>query len=105
MSRMSRYLRQKCVIARALLDDDGNVKLDRYGEALYGEGETFKCRREQKVEQVQTTDGVNLVSSKVYYLDETAKLSKTDRIDGMDILEFSEYTDGAGNLVGYEAYV
>lgn len=105
MSRLSKFLKQQCVWEPALRDDTGKVRLDSFGEVLYGPGTSLRCRREKTIQDVQTNTGAILRSSTRYFTDESVEINAEDRLDGKVVLTVEEYTNQLGNVEGYESYV
>lgn len=105
MSRMTKFLRQKCQFEQAQRNTDGTVKLNDYGDILYEAPQELKCRREKYVKDIQTNTGAILKASTRYFLDEHVEVQADDRIDGHVILSAEEYTNQLGRCEGYECYV
>lgn len=105
MSRMTKFLRQSCVLEKAQRNSVGDVNLDEYGDILYENPQTLKCRRERFVKDMQTNTGATLKTSSRYFLDESVAVEADDRIDGKVILSVEEYTNQQGLCEGYECYV
>ena len=42
MSRMSKFLKQTCVLEKALKNPNGSTKLDKFGEIMYDSPQTIK---------------------------------------------------------------
>lgn len=105
MSRMTKFLRQKCSVKRASKKDDGTVELDKFGEPVYMPAVLCNCRRERVSEDVQTTNGAIVRSSTRYFLDGTYAVDVEDLIDDKTILTMEEYINSSGTLEGYEIYV
>ena len=97
MSRMSKFLKQTCILEKALKDSSGCAKLDKFGEVLYAAPQTIKCRRERIVKDVQ--------SSTRYFTDDSIVIEADDRLDGKVIVEVAEYINAKGEPEGYESYV
>lgn len=105
MSRLTKFLRQECLFEKAQRDAVGKVELNAYGDILYEEAQTVKCRRERFVRDIQTSTGSTLKTSSRYFLDETHPVEADDRIDGKVILSVEEYTNQLGRCEGFECYV
>lgn len=105
MSRMTKFLKQTCVFEKALRNEDGTTKLDKFGEVMYASPQKLKCRREKIVKDVQTNTGAILSSSTRYFTDESQPIDPDDRFDGKVVLEVSEYINSQGLPEGYESYV
>lgn len=105
MSRMSKYLHQKCQHAALKVDEAGKPILNQYGEPEYLPPVTVKCRRERSAQDVETTDGRIVRSTSVYYIDEKTTLQVNDKLDDKVILTLTEYTGSTGVCEGWMAYV
>lgn len=105
MSRMTKFLKQTCIFEKALRNEDGTTKLDKFGEVLYTSPRQLKCRREKVIKDVQTNTGAILSSSTRYFTDEAQSIDPDDRFDGKVVLEVSEYINSQGLPEGYESYV
>lgn len=105
MSRMSKFLKQTCVLEKALRDPNGSTKLDKFGEIMYDSPQTIKCRRERIIKDVQTNTGAILRSSTRYFTDDSVVVEADDRLDGRAIVEVEEYINAKGEPEGYESYV
>lgn len=105
MSRISKYLKQKCLYEKLQLDDNGQVKLDKFGEPLYEAPITIKCRRETTIQDVQTNTGAILKSSTRYFLDDTQHIRADEKLDGKTVLKVQEYINQFGAAEGFECYV
>lgn len=105
MSRMTKFLKQKCSYEKALRNPQGEVQLDAYGEVQYEEEKTLKCRREKTIRDVQTPTGAILRSSTRYFFDDGIVAEASDRVDGRPILEVEEYVNQLGKIEGYKCYV
>ena len=105
MSRITKYLRQKCSYEKIKRDEKGNVMLDKFGEPLYEASETIQCRREITVQDVQTNTGAILKSTTRYFTDEKHIIGAGDKLDGKTVLKVLDYIDSFGSLEGYESYV
>ena len=87
MSRMSKFLKQTCVLEKALRSPNGSTKLDKCGEIMYDAPQTIKCRRERIIRDVQTNTGAILRSSTRYFTDDSVVIAAEDRQDGRAIVE------------------
>jgi hypothetical protein len=105
MSRISKYLKQQCSYEKTKRDDQGKVKLDKFGEPLYETPILIKCRRETTIQDVQTNTGAILKSSTRYFLDDKHPIQADDKLDGKAVLKVQEYINQFGAAEGYECYV
>ena len=105
MSRVTKYLRQKCTYEKAQRDAQNQVVHDKYGEPQYEAPVVIKCRREQFVQDVQTATGSILKSSTRYITDGLHNIQTADKLDGMYVLKVQEYVNQFGKVEGYESYV
>lgn len=105
MSRMSKYLKQKCTYEKMLLDKDGEPLLDKFGEPQYEESVTIRCRREITVKDVQTNTGAILQSTTLYYTDDRQFIQAGDKLDGRTVIVVREYTNQFGTVEGFESRV
>ena len=105
MSRMSKYLRQKCTYEKLQRGMDGSILLDKFGDPLYEPAVTIKCRRETFVQEVQTNTGAILKSSTRYFTDDRQTIQANDKLDGKAVLKIEEYTNQFGITEGFESYV
>lgn len=105
MSRMTKFLKQTCQVEAYVIDEDGNPEHNRFGEIIYQEPITCKCRREQIVKDVQTENGSIIRSTARYFLDEKVEIHADYRIDGHVLLTVEEYANEHGLCEGYEVYV
>lgn len=105
MSRISKYLRQKCTLQRCLRDTKGEIVRNSYGEPQYDEELVIPCRREVRTQKVMTTDGSILTATSVYYLDPHDLVSVEDLVDGHVVLTVTEYTGSSGLLEGIQVTV
>lgn len=104
MSRITKFLNQKCQHSRAIRDASGRPILNKYGEVERGLPTTRKCRKEKITKDVQTSNGSIVRSYSVYYFDETITVDVDDALDGNPVLSVSEYRNVMGVLEGYECY-
>ena len=86
-------------------DSKGNPVLDQYGDPTFNPGVEVKCRRERKLRDVLSQTGSTVRSDTTYYFDESTQIGVGDLVDGKPIIDFEEYIDGRGSLVGYEVVV
>lgn len=105
MSNMTKYLHQKATIAIMRVDDKGNPVLNEYGDPSYLPKVEVKCRRERKLKDVLSQTGSMVRSETTYYFDESISIRVGDLVDGKPIIDFEEYVNGKGNIVGYEVVV
>ena len=105
MSRMTKFLKQQCLFEAAKRTSKGEVQLNTFGDVLYKSGKRVKCRREQMIKDVQTSNGAILQSSTRYFIDDTVQVRANDRIDGKTVLQVEEYVNQLGKVEGYECYV
>lgn len=104
-SRMTKFLKQECVVESAVKLENGTTQLNAYGDIQYNAGITVPCRRERYVRDLQVQDGAIVKTSSRYFLDDAVQLNVDDRIDGHVVLSCEEYVDQFGICIGYEAYV
>ena len=104
MSRMTKFLRQKCQLERVIFEE-GLPKLNDFGEFQYGAPAVAKCRHESSHKDIQTTNGSIVRSTARYFLDESTPVAPDDRIDGKVVVSVIEYVNGLGLVEGYEVYV
>lgn len=102
---MTKYLKQTAQLSSMLLDTSGNPLLDMYGDPSYAAPTPVRCRRERRLRDVLSQTGSTVRSETTYYFDESQQLTVGDLIDGKPVLDFEEYVDGNGVLVGYEVVV
>lgn len=105
MSRMSKYLRQRCSYEKMKLDKDGKVLLDKFGEPQYEGPKVIKCRRETTIKDVQTDTGSIMKSSTCYFTDASQSIRAGDKLDGVPVKEVLQYVNPSGVAEGYESYV
>jgi hypothetical protein len=105
MSRITKYLKQKCTYEKLKRGTDGKVLLDKFGEPQYEPPIVIKCRRETTIQDVQTNTGAILKSSTRYFTDDTHMIQANDKLDGKVVLKNQEYTNQFGKAEGFESYV
>lgn len=105
MSRMTKFLRQTCVLEIAMIDKDGESILNEFGEYQYEAPKRVKCRHERSHRDVQTTDGSIVRSTSRYYLDGSVSIKAGDRLDGKVVVSVTDCINGLGLSEGYEVYV
>lgn len=104
MSRMTKFLKQTCLVEKLQMKN-GKPVINDFGEFQYQEAVSAKCRHEQSHRDVQTANGSIVRSTSVYYLDEHLPIAADDRVDGKVVISVSEYINGLGRTEGYEVYV
>lgn len=104
MSRMTKFLKQKCQVSPYQLDENGEPLFNRFGELVYEEPTEHKCRYEPTVKDVQTANGAILRATSRYFLDESFELKADYKIDGKVILAMDTYINELGVVEGYEVY-
>lgn len=106
MSRMTKYLKQKCSLERLVRDPDTQKPvLDAYGEPQHYFPQVRACRREKVIKDVYTATGSIIRVDTRYYLDGTLFVDAGDRIDGREVIGVEEYINGHGDPEGYLVYV
>lgn len=105
MSRMTKFLKQKCQVEPYKLGEDSEPETNRFGELIYEDPVTCKCRHEVCFQDILTTNGSTIRSEARYFLDETMEIKADYRIDGHVVLTVEAYIGPAGETVGYEVYV
>ena len=104
MSRLTKYLKQKCTYEQQERDASGKAILNKYGEPSYKAPVEIKCRREILIRDVLTNSGAIQKSSTRYFIDNTLVLQANDKLDGKPILEVQEYVNQFGKAEGFEVY-
>lgn len=105
MSRMTKFLRQKCLVQPYQVDEKGQPVLNDFGELQYEPAKTCKCRHEVAFKDIQDSNGQIIKSQSRYFLDETTKIKANYKIDGKVVVDVSTYVNGLGLCEGYEVYV
>ena len=105
MSRMTKFLRQKCGVQPYRVDDAGNPVLNDFGELQYESAKACKCRHEVAFLDIQTANGQLVRSTSRYFLDDGMEIKADYKIDGRAVLSVSTYINGLGQCEGYEVYV
>lgn len=105
MSRLTKYLKQKCFYERLKRDENGKVLLDKFGDPLYENAVVIKCRRETTIQDVQTNTGATLKSTTRYFTDDKNPIQADDKLDGKTVLKTQEYINQLGKAEGFESYV
>ena len=104
MSRMTKYLKQRCSLER-FVETKGVPKLNKFGEIQYQPAQTVRCRRESSHKDVQTANGSIVRSTARYFLDESVPVKVDYRIDGATVVSVVDYINNMGIVEGYEVYV
>lgn len=104
MSRMTKFLRQTCQLEKFILEN-GQPKLNTYGEFQYQPPVEVRCRHESSHKDVQTANGSIVRSTSRYFLDESHEVLADERIDGKVIISVVSYVNAIGAIEGYEVYV
>lgn len=104
MSRMTKFLRQRCTVERYVVEN-GQPKLNMFGELQYQPPVTLKCRCEASHKDVQTANGSVIRATTVYYLDDTTPIMAGYRVDGHVVVSVTGYVNSQGLVEGYEVYV
>lgn len=105
MSRLTKFLKQTCLLEQARHSDSRDIQLDKFGEVVYKPAVPVKCRKEQTIQDVQTSTGAVLRSSTRYFLDNSYSVEADDRLDGRAVLTVETYVNELGQVEGYECYV
>lgn len=105
MSRMTKFLKQTCLLEQYSVTSDGNIETNRFGEIVYKPAIKCKCRHEVCFKDVQTTNGSVVRSVARYFLDEKVALNPDYRLDGNVILSVETYINEHGSIEGYEVYI
>lgn len=105
MSRMTKFLKQTCLVEAYSVDENGKPEHNRFGELIYQPAVECKCRNEQSVRDFQLSNGSIVRSSARYFLDNSMELKVDYRLDGHLIILLDEYIGPLGELVGYEVFV
>lgn len=104
MSRMTKFLKQRCSLERYILED-GKPKLNMFGELQYLPPISVKCRHEMSHKDIQTGNGSIVRATSVYYLDESVPILADYRLDGHVVISAISYVNAVGGIEGYEVYV
>lgn len=105
MSRMSKYLNQKCTYEKMKRKEDGSVSLDKFGEPSHEAPIVIKCRFETSIQEVQTNTGVVLTSSVRFFTDDKHSIQVGDKLGGKSVIKVQEYINQFGDAEGFESYV
>lgn len=101
MSRMSKFLKQRCTLEVVETDGMGNPVMNDYGELSYSPSSTIPCRREKHMRDVETPTGAVLKSLFQYYT--VQEIGINDKLDGKVVLSVEEYTNSRGETEGYRS--
>lgn len=105
MSRMTKFLRQRCSVQPYKVNDQGEPQFNDFGELQYLPAKSCKCRHEVAFQDIQTSSGQLVKSTSRYFLDESFEIKADYKIDGRAVLSVSTYVNGLGLCEGYEVYV
>ena len=105
MSRMTKYLKQKCTYEKLKRDDSGKILFDKFGEPQHEAPVVEKCRRETTIQDIQTSTGAIMKSSTRYFTDDKQVIQAGDKLDGKTVLKVQEYINQFGVAEGFESYV
>lgn len=104
MSRMTKFLRQKCQLER-FIEIDGTPILNIFGEFQYAPPTVISCRHELSYQDVQTANGSIVRSTSRYFVDDSHPIKADYKIDGKVVISVKEYINSLGKSEGYEVYV
>lgn len=104
MSRMTKFLKQRVWLEK-YVEEDGQPKMNMFGELEYQEPISIKCRHEMSHRDIQTENGSIVRATSVYYLDETVEIKSNYKLDGHVVVSVISYVNGLGAVEGYEVYV
>ena len=102
MGSMLRHLNQTATWCSAQVDGQGNPVLNLYGDPVYAEAQTIRCRRERVLKDVLTSTGAIVRSTTRYFIDSSVTVKLGDLLDGAQVLDFADYIDRRGVCQGYE---
>lgn len=105
MSRMTKFLKQTCMVESYNLDSNGNPERNRFGELVYQAPVKCKCRHEISSRDFQVANGNIIRSTARYFLDESFPILPDYKIDGHVLINVEEYVNQLGHSEGYEVYV
>ena len=105
MSRMTKYLKQVCILERVDRDLNGSPTLNKFGEPKYLPAMSVKCRKETYVKEVQTNTGSVLKSNTRYFFDSSVPIQVGDMMDDKVSIAVESYVNHLGLVEGYECYV
>lgn len=105
MSRMTKYLKQKCTYEKLKRNQAGKVLLDKFGEPQHEAPIVLKCRFETSTQEVQTNTGAVLTSIARYFTDDKHIIQVGDKLGGRSVVKVQEYINQFGVAEGFESYV
>lgn len=105
MSRVTKFLRQRCVVTPYQVQANGQPIINPFGEIQYDEPQVCKCRHEISYQDVQVANGSLVKSSSRYFLDDSVEIKADYLIDGLAVLSVSTFVNQKGVIEGYEVYV
>lgn len=105
MSRMTRYLKQTCMVEAYKVDGQGKPVQNRFGELEYMPPVQVKCRHEISNRDIKTDNGSVVRSTARYFFDTSVVIKADYRVDGDVVLIADGYVNGNGKLEGYEVWV
>lgn len=105
MSRMTKFLNQKCAVSPYQLDEQGEPQVNQFGELEYLPSVMCKCRHEISFQDIQVSNGSVVKSTARYFLDDTQEVKADYLIDGRAVLSVISYVNALGKVEGYEVYV
>lgn len=100
-SRMAKYLRQTCSLARVSRTIANVPVMNTHGELTYDTAITIPCRRERYIRDVEMESGSVLKSSYQYYT--VIEIGMNDKLDNLVVLSGEEYTNSRGLVEGYRS--
>lgn len=105
MSRLTKYLKQTCMVQPYKVDATGKAVRNIYGELEYELSMSCKCRHEVSMQDIQVANGSIIRSTAKYFLDESTPILADYRIDGYTVLSVVSLVDATGRVEGYEVHV
>lgn len=105
MSRMTKFLKQRCKVEVYDVDKKGDAETNRFGEIIYKPPVECKCRHEVFFKDILTENGSMVKSVSRYFLDESLEIKADYRIDGKVVLSVESYINEHGRVEGYEVHV
>lgn len=105
MSRLTKFLKQKCIVQPYALGVGGAPLLNDFGELQYTSSKTCKCRHEIAYKDVQDYNGQIVKSQARYFLDNSYEIKANYKIDGKIVISVATLVNGVGKCEGYEVYV